>query len=84
MPEMPILESRLETTFRAETQRVRLRELHAQGDMNGLLEYALLLVELVSMGETKVQWLVKDSLQQAAPVEQCHMDWARDLLGELA
>ena len=78
------LVSRLEDKFHKETNERHLRALHAARDLNGLLEYALLLVELESAGRTKVHWLAGEAMRQPVPVEQQHMDWARDLLAELA
>lgn len=75
---------RLEDEFHAQANRSHLRALHAARDLNGLLEYALLLVEQEAMGRTKIHWLAGEAMRQPAPVEQCHMDWAKDLLAELA
>ena len=78
------LVSRLEDEFHAQANRNHLRALHAARDLNGLLEYALLLVEQESAGRMKVHWLAKEAMRQPVPVEQQHMDWARDLMAELA
>lgn len=75
---------RLEDEFHAQANRNHLRALHAARDLNGLLEYALLLVEQEAAGRMKVNWLAKEAAHRPAPVEQCHMDWARDLMAELA
>jgi len=78
------LVSRMEDEFHAQSNRNHLRALHAERDLNGLLEYALLLVEQEAQGRMKVHWLAKEAAHRPAPVEQCHMDWARDLMAELA
>ena len=71
---------RLEDQFHAQANKAHLKALHAARDLNGLYEYALLLVEIEAMGRTKVNWLAKEAAHRPAPVEQCHMDWARELL----
>lgn len=78
------LKARLEDEFHAQANKAHLRALHAARDLNGLLEYALLLAEQEAMGRTKVHWLAGEAMRQPAPVEQQHMDWARELLAELA
>ena len=71
---------RLEDEFHALANQRHLRELHPARDWNGLLEYALLLAEAEAAGRTKVHWFHQEAMRQPAPVEQCHMDWARELL----
>ena len=78
------LVARLEDEFHAQANKAQLKALHAARDLNGLYEYALLLVEVEAMGRTKMHWLAREAMRQPAPVEQCHMDWARDLMAELA
>jgi hypothetical protein len=67
-----------------ESNKAHLRALHAARDLNGLLEYALLLAEQEASGRIKIHWLAGEAMRQPIPVEQQHMDWARDLLAELA
>jgi hypothetical protein len=76
--------TRLEDEFHGQANKAHLRALHAARDLNGLLEYALLLAEQEASGRTKIHWLAGEAMRQPAPVEQCHMDWAKDLLAELA
>ena len=78
------LVARLEDEFHGQSNKTHLRALHAARDWNGLLEYALLLAEMEAAGRTKVHWLAGEAMRQPAPVEGCHMDWARDLMAELA
>ena len=78
------LVARLEDEFHGQVNKAHLRALHSASDLNGLLEYALLLAEQEAAGRTKIHWLTGEAIRQPAPVEQQHMDWARDLLAELA
>jgi hypothetical protein len=78
------LVARLEDQFHAQANRAHLKALHAARDLNGLLEYALLLVEEEAMGRTKIHWLAGEAMRQPAPVEQHHAEWARELMADLA
>jgi hypothetical protein len=78
------LVARLEDEFHAQANKAHLRALHGARDLNGLLEYALLLAEMEAMGRTKVHWLAREAMRQPAPVERQHMDWARELMADLA
>jgi hypothetical protein len=82
---MNLLETRLEDQFHKASNQARLRDLHAARDWNGLLEYALLLVELETMERTKADWFAKEAMSAPVPaVSDEHLRWARELLGELA
>jgi hypothetical protein len=41
--------------------QVRCVRLHQRGDMNGLLEYALLLAELEASQRSQIHWLVREA-----------------------
>lgn len=82
---MNLLTTRLEDEFHKASNKARLRELHAAGDWNGLLEYALLLAELETQERTKSAWFAKEAMSAPMPaVCDDHLRWARELLGELA
>jgi hypothetical protein len=76
------LEPRLEDQFHAAANAAHLRSLHAAGDLNGLLEYALLLSEAEATGRTKVRWLIGEALARPPAVEAHHMEWAAQIMGE--
>jgi hypothetical protein len=75
------LVARLEDEFHAQANKAHLKALHAARDLNGLYEYALLLAEVEAMGRTKVNWLAREAMRQPAPVEECHRQWAAEILG---
>lgn len=59
---MEPLEYRLEDQFIAAGHQTVLRELHERGDINGLLEYALLLAVMDGTSRSKIAWLAKEAL----------------------
>jgi len=82
---MNSLTTRLEDEFHGQSNKASLKALHAAGDWNGLLEYALLLAELEATGRTKVHWLAREAMNAPIPaVSDEHIKWARELLSELA
>jgi hypothetical protein len=82
---MEPLTTRLEDAYRSRRNEASLRGLHAAGDWNGLLEYALLLAELEAHGRIKVDWMARDAMKAPMmPLNDEHLRWARELLGELA
>ena len=76
------LEIRLEDQFHAAANATHLRQLHAAGDLNGLLEYALLLSEAEASGRAKIRWLIGEALDRPPLVEAKHLDWAAQIMGE--
>ena len=55
----------MEAQFRGAANASALRELHRCGDINGLLEYALLLAELEASQHSQIQWLAREAMRQA-------------------
>jgi len=48
----------MEAQFHGAANASALRALHAKGDWNGLLEYALLLAEMEASQKSQIRWLV--------------------------
>ena len=74
------LEYRLEDQFHAASNAAHLRRLHAAGDLNGLLEYALLLADAEATGRSKIRWLIGEAMARPPLVEGKHLEWAQALL----
>jgi len=51
----------MEAQFHGAANASALRALHANGDWNGLLEYALLLAELEASQKSQIRWLVGEA-----------------------
>ena len=51
----------MEARFHGAANASALRALHAKGDCNGLLEYALLLAELEASQKSQIRWLVREA-----------------------
>lgn len=51
----------MEARFHGAANASALRALHAKGDWNGLLEYALLLAELEASQKSQIQWLAREA-----------------------
>jgi hypothetical protein len=51
----------MEAQFHGAANASALRALHAKGDWNGLLEYALLLAELEASQKSQIRWLVSEA-----------------------
>jgi hypothetical protein len=51
----------MEARFHGAANASALRELHAKGDWNGLLEYALLLAELEASQRSQIKWLTNEA-----------------------
>ena len=51
----------MEALFHGAANASALRALHAKGDWNGLLEYALLLAELEASQKSQIRWLVREA-----------------------
>ena len=52
----------MEAQFHGAANASALRALHAKGDWNGLLEYALLLAELEASQMSQIRWLMREAL----------------------
>ena len=51
----------MEARFHGAANASALRALHKRGDMNGLLEYALLLAESEASQKSQIHWLVREA-----------------------
>jgi hypothetical protein len=51
----------MEAQFHGAANASALRALHAKGDWNGLLKYALLLAELEASQKSQIRWLVGEA-----------------------
>ena len=51
----------MEAQFHGAANASALKALHAKGDWNGLLEYALLLAELEASQKSQIRWLVREA-----------------------
>ena len=51
----------MEARFHGAANASALRALHAKGDWNGLLEYALLLAEQEASQVSQIRWLVREA-----------------------
>lgn len=60
----------MEAQFHGAANASALRALHAKGDINGLLEYALLLAEQEASQRSQIKWLVKEAINHAMPARQ--------------
>lgn len=61
----------MEAQFHGAANASALRALHAKGDINGLLEYALLLAEQEASQRSQIKWLVKEAINHAMPALSC-------------
>jgi hypothetical protein len=51
----------MEARFHGAANASSLRRLHQSGDLNGLLEYALLLAESEASQRSQIHWLVREA-----------------------
>jgi hypothetical protein len=51
----------MEARFHGAANASALRRLHQSGDLNGLLEYALLLAESEASQRSQIHWLVREA-----------------------
>jgi len=54
----------LEAQFHGDTNARALRALHKRGDINGLLEYALLLAESEASQRSQIKWLAMEAMRR--------------------
>jgi hypothetical protein len=71
----------MEAQFHGAANASALRELHKRGDMNGLLEYALLLAEAEASQWSQIHWLTKEAVASCGSIQPWHLDAAKELLG---
>ncbi len=72
----------METQFHAAANAAKLRSLHGAGDIDGLLQYALLLSEQEASQRTQIQWLIEEAAEAwNSGIKQWHRDLAAELLG---
>jgi len=71
----------MEAQFHGAANASALRELHKRGDMNGLLEYALLLAEAEASQRSQIHWLTQEAISSCGSIQAWHLDAARELLG---
>jgi hypothetical protein len=69
----------MEAQFHGAANASALRALHAKGDMNGLLEYALLLADAEASQRSQIHWLVREAATPRG-IEQWHLQAAQELL----
>lgn len=62
----------MEAQFHGAANASALRELHKKGDLNGLLEYALLLAEMEASQKSQITWLMKELLIHGMPAHLRH------------
>ena len=55
----------MEARFHGAANAIALRALHQRGDINGLLEYALLLAELEASQKSQIRWLVGEAMRHS-------------------
>ena len=51
----------MESQFHGAANASALKALHQRGDINGLLEYALLLAESEASQQSQIHWLVREA-----------------------
>ena len=71
----------MEAEFHGASNMTALRALHKKGDINGLLEYALLLAEQEASQRSQIHWLTKEAMRPAG-IKQWHVDLAAELLNQ--
>jgi len=69
----------MEAQFHGAANASALRALHARGDWNGLLEYALLLAEQEASQRSQIHWLAQEAMRSCS-VQDWHLAAAKELL----
>jgi hypothetical protein len=69
----------MEAQFHGAANASALRTLHAKGDWNGLLEYALLLAEQEASQRSQIHWLAREAMQSCG-IQEWHRAAAHELL----
>lgn len=72
----------MEAQFHGASNMAALRALHKKGDINGLLEYALLLAEQEASQRSQIHWLIKEVTLSQRGIQQWHMDLAAEMLSQ--
>lgn len=79
---MNLLVHTMEAQFHGASNMTALRALHKKGDLNGLLEYALLLAEQEASQRSQIHWLIKEVTLSQRGIQQWHMDLATEILSQ--
>lgn len=69
----------MEAQFHGAANASALRTLHANGDWNGLLEYALLLAEQEASQKSQIRWLVREAMRSCS-IQEWHLATAKEPL----
>jgi hypothetical protein len=69
----------MEAQFHGAANATALRALHAKGDWNGLLEYALLLAEQEASQKSQIRWLAGEAMRSCG-IQAWHLAAADELL----
>jgi len=69
----------MEAQFHGAANASALRELHKRGDINGLLEYALLLAEAEASQRSQIHWLAQEAMRSCS-IQDWHLAAAKELL----
>ena len=69
----------MEAQFHGAANASALRELHRRGDLNGLLEYALLLAESEASQKSQIKWLAAEAMKSCS-IQDWHLAAAQELL----
>lgn len=70
----------MEAQFHGAANANMLRQLHAAGDWNALLEYGLLLAESEANQRSQIKWLIAEAMRSCS-IEPWHLAAAEELLG---
>lgn len=74
----------MEAQFHGAANAITLRQLHAAGDINGLLEYALLLAEQEASQLSQIKWLAAEAMRASRDVQPWHLEAAAELQAQLS
>lgn len=77
---MNIPHYRPEDQFKEASNAMRLKELHASGDYNGLLELALMLNHQAAFNYSRMTYFMKESLRRAGQITEEHEKMASEFI----
>jgi len=80
---MGTLEATVEDRWREAGNARALRQLHSSGDLNGLLDYALMLNHLYNGEKIKVRWAIKEAMAAPIPPADQYMKMAEEVMASL-
>lgn len=69
----------MEAQFHGVANATALRQLHANQDWNGLLEYALLLADAEASQHSQIKWLMGE-IMLSRGIQEWHLNLAQELL----